>query len=299
MARSAALTVIVVAAVVAIAFGAASVSGFSILGGTETVESGSLRIAGSESMRPVIAACAEDFMVRSPQADVIVRGGGSGEGISALLHGLVEIGMSSRALTDKERDYAAAKNIDLSVSPFAVDGIAVIVHPSNPLTELDLARLKAVYSGSIRSWRDLAGTVDGEIVTIARATGSGTAALFAERVLGGAEAVARQKLATNEAIVDEVAARPEAMGYAGFGAVHKANGRIKVVAVSADPRSAAVAPAADTLRSGTYPLARTLYLIHAGPQSDIAEAFLAHCLGPDGRALVQRAGYVEAPPATP
>lgn len=299
MARSAARAVIAFTAVVAIASGAAAVAGFSILGGAETAESGSLQIAGSESMRPVITACAEDFMARSPQADVIVGGGGSGEGISALLHGLVEIGMSSRDLTNKERDYAAAQSIDLSVSPFAVDGIAVIVHPSNGLTELDLVQLRAVYSGSITSWRDLAATMDGEILTIARAPGSGTALLFTERVLGGAEAVVRQKLATNEAIVDEVATRPEALGYAGLGAVHKANGRVKVVAIRADPQNGAVAPAADTLKSGTYPLARTLYLLHAGPPSNIASAFLAHCLGPDGQALIRRAGYVDAPPATP
>jgi phosphate transport system substrate-binding protein len=298
-ARSATLAVIAFAAVVVVALGAASVSGFSILGEAETGASGSLRIAGSESMRPVIAACAEDFMARSPQADVIIRGGGSGDGISALLHGLVEIGMSSRGLTDKERDYAAAKNIDLSVSAFAVDGIAVVVHPSNALTEIDLAQLAGIYSGSIRSWHDLAAAMDGEIVTVGRAPGSGTASLFAERVLGGTEGTVRQKLATNEAIVDEVAARPEAMGYAGLGAVHKANGRVKVVAIRADPQSAAVAPAVDTLRSGTYPLARTLYLLHAGPPSKIADAFLAHCLGPDAQALIQRAGYVAAPPATP
>jgi phosphate transport system substrate-binding protein len=80
MARSAARAVIAVTAVVAIALAAASVYGFSVLGSAETAESGSLQIAGSESMRPAIAACAEDFMARSPQADVIVRGGGSGEG---------------------------------------------------------------------------------------------------------------------------------------------------------------------------------------------------------------------------
>lgn len=279
------------ALLIAAIMGAAAYFGLSGLLAADAAPYDSLQITGSESMRPVIAACAEDFMSTSPQSDVIVRGGGSGEGISALLHGLVEMGMSSRPLTEREQRFASINGIALSVSPFAIDGIAIIVHPSNPLSELDLLQLKAVYSGKIRSWRDLGGP-EGEILTIARASGSGTASLFAERVLGGAEAQARQKLATNEAIVDEVAGRPDAMGYSGLGAVHKAGDRIKILAIRAEPQGPAVAPLADALRSGDYALARTLYLLGTTPPTKIAEAFLSHCLGPSGVTLLQRAGYV-------
>lgn len=291
--------IIVLPILVVLAFGAASFFGLSSLLAVDPARYDSLQIAGSESMRPVIAACAEDFMSRSPQSDVIVRGGGSGEGISALLHGLIEIGMSSRELTEKERHYAETNNISLSVLPFAIDGIAVVVHPSNTLSELNLPQLNAIYSGKIGYWRDLATKHDGEILAIARASGSGTASLFAERVLGGAEAAVRQKLATNEAIVDEVASRPEAIGYAGLGAVHKAGARVKILAIRADPHGIAVSPAAGTLKSGEYPLVRTLYLLSAGPPSNATEAFLSHCLGPSGLPLLQRAGYVATRPAVP
>jgi phosphate transport system substrate-binding protein len=286
--RALLLLALLIAAIV----GTAAYFGISSLLAADAAPYDSLQITGSESMRPVIAACAEDFMSKSPQSDVIVRGGGSGEGISALLHGLVEMGMSSRPLTEKEQRFASVNGIALSISPFAIDGIAIIVHPSNPLDELDLLQLKAVYAGKIRSWRDLGGAPDGEILTIARASGSGTASLFAERVLGGTEAQARQKFATNEAIVDEVAGRPDAMGYSGLGAVHKAGDRIKILAIRADPQGAAVAPLADSLRSGDYPLARTLYLLGTSPPTKIAESFLSHCLGPSGVTLLQRAGYV-------
>jgi phosphate transport system substrate-binding protein len=285
--------IMLLALLIAAIVGAAAYFGLSgLLAADAAAPYDSLQITGSESMRPVIAACAEDFMSTSPQSDVIVRGGGSGEGISALLHGLVEMGMSSRPLTEREQRFASINGIALSVSPFAIDGIAIIVHPSNPLGELDLLQLKAIYTGKIRSWRDLGGAPEGEILTIARASDSGTASLFAERVLGSAEAQARQKLATNEAIVDEVAGRPDAMGYSGLGAVHKAGDRIKILAIRADPQGAAVAPLADALRSGDYPLARTLYLLGTTPPTKIAETFLSHCLGPSGVTLLQRAGYV-------
>jgi phosphate transport system substrate-binding protein len=284
---------------VTLMIGAAAYFGLSNLLAANNSPYESLQISGSESMRPVITACAEDFMSRSLHSDVIVRGGGSGEGISALLHGLVELGMSSRALTDKEQRYATLNSIPLSVSPYAIDGIAVIVHPSNPLTEIDLLQLKAIYSGQERSWRELGAGPEGEIYTLARASGSGTAALFAERVLGSSDAVSRMKHATNEAIVEEVAGRPDAMGYSGLGAVHKADDRVKILAIRVDPQAKAILPTGDTLKSGDYPLARTLYLLGTTPRSKIADAFLSHCLGPSGLALLQHAGYVAAGPAAP
>jgi len=288
-----------VALLIVLVVGAASYFGLSNLLAVDAAPYQSLQIAGSESMRPVITACAEDFMARSPRSDVIVRGGGSGEGISALLHGLVDLGMSSRDLTEKEQRYAAINSISLSASPYAIDGIAVVVHPSNTLSELDLLRLAAIYSGKIRTWRDLGAERDGEIFALARASGSGTATLFAERVLAGAEAAAGLKLATNEAIVEEIAKRPEAIGYSGLGAVHAADDRVKVLAIRADSQGAAVLPTADALRSRAYPLARTLYLYGTSPPSKIAEAFLSHCLGPSGLALLERAGYVATGRAAP
>ena len=260
-------------------------------GSGKSAQSGSLQISGSESMRAVVTACAEDFMTKFTEADVIVKGGGSGEGISALLHGMVEIGMTSRGLTEKETAYAADNNIELTETALALDGIALIVHPSNGIGELDLAQLRMIYTGELRSWRNITG-MGGNINVIGRASGSGTAAFFAERVLGGAEAIATQKLASNEAIVAEVASRPEAIGYTGLGAVRNAEDQVKILAIRAEPGSAAVAPKPDALQSRAYPLARTLYLLNAKPQSDIAKAFLAHCIGPDGQSLIQKAGYL-------
>ena len=102
-----------------VAIGVAAVVGVHSFNGTSntvTPISGSVQIAGSETMRSVVTTCAEEFMTRNPQSDVIVKGGGSGDGIAALLHELVDIGMASRDLTARERDYAASQGIRLAVT---------------------------------------------------------------------------------------------------------------------------------------------------------------------------------------
>ncbi|AOO83330.1 phosphate ABC transporter substrate-binding protein [Bosea vaviloviae] len=254
-------------------------------------DSGSLQILGSETMRPLVTACAEAFMARNPQADIVVRGGGSGDGVAALLNGMIDIGMTSRPLSDKERDFAATRGIDLAISDLAIDGIAVIVNGANPLSALSLDRLKAVFTGEVANWRDLGGA-DRPVLVFGRAAGSGTATLFTDRVLGGAaETPGAQKLATNEAIVTEVAARPDAIGYTSLGAVRNAGNRIRLVALGA-AGSAAVAPTPETLRNGAYPLGRMLFFGVAGAVSSTARAFIDSCAGQAGQALIQRAGYV-------
>lgn len=253
---------------------------------------GALQVAGSETMRAVVSACAEDFMNRNPQADIIVRGGGSGDGIAALLHGIVDISMTSRELSRRERDYATSKKFEFSEFPLALDGIAIVVHRANPIAALDLAQLHGIFTGKIRNWRELQG-VDGEIVTFARAAGSGTASLFGARVLG--EEVyggSIQHLPTNDAIVREVATRPGAIGYADLGAMRAGGDRIKVVALRRDPQSALAAAVPDDILSGRYPLARSLTLTTAGHPSGVAKAFIDFCLSANGQALLQRAGYV-------
>jgi phosphate transport system substrate-binding protein len=258
--------------------------------------SGSLQVAGSESMRPAVTACAEDFMTRNPQADVIVRGGGSGDGVAALLHGMIDIGMTSRELSQRERDYAGSKGVELATFALALDGVSVIVNGANPLAALGLDQLHDIFSGKIRNWNELAAQEE-EILPLARAAGSGTASLFGERVLrdeGYAPAV--RYLPTNEAIVAEVGARTGAIGYTGLGALRGGGDRVKAVPLYADSRSAPVAATAEAISSRQYPLSRALFLITAGPPFGTAKAFIDSCLSVSGQALFQRAGYIAIKP---
>ena len=258
------------------------------------LQTGSVQVVGSETMRPVVTTCAADFMTRNPQADIIVKGGGSGDGIAALLHGMVDVGMTSRDLSRRERDFAVSKGIEISVSELALDGITVIVNRANAVTALDLGQLRNIFTGKIRTWRELEGG-DAEISAFARAAGSGTASLFDDRVLGEETyAASVQRMPTNEAIVAEVATRPGAIGYTGLGALRGAGDRVKVVALRTDQQSAPVTPTSEAIRSGNYPLTRTLYLATAGKPSGTAKAFLDFCSSASvsGQALLQRAGYV-------
>jgi phosphate transport system substrate-binding protein len=260
---------------------------------------GAIQVAGSETMRAVVSSCAEDFMNRNPKADIIVRGGGSGDGLAALLHGIVDISMTSRELSRREREFAMSKKFEFSEFPLALDGIAVVVHRSNPVAVLDLAQLHGIFAGKIRNWRELQGA-DSEIVAFARAAGSGTASLFGARVLGeDAYGDSIQHLPANDAIVREVAAHPGAIGYADLGAVRAGGDRIKVVALRRDAQSAPAATTPDEILSGRYPLTRTLTLTTAGDPPGIAKAFIDFCLSANGQALLQRAGYVGIKPAAP
>jgi phosphate transport system substrate-binding protein len=255
-------------------------------------ESGSVQVLGSESMRPAITACAEDFMTRNPDADIIVKGGGSGDGVAALLHGLVDIGMTSRELSQRERDYAVGRGFQVSVFPMALDGVTIVVNHANPVTTLSLDQLREIFTGKIQNWRELEG-FDGVIMPFARATGSGTASLFGERALGEEQyGPSVQRLPTNEAIVAEVAARPGAIGYAGLGALRVGGDRVRAVALTAGAQPSPVNATPETIIAGTYPLSRKLYLATAGPPLGTAKAFIDFCLSPNGQSLFQRVGYV-------
>jgi phosphate transport system substrate-binding protein len=264
-------------------------------GGATSALTGSVQVVGSETMRPVVAACAEAFMARNPRADVIVKGGGSGDGIAAVLHGIADMGMTSREISRRERDYAMTKGIALTVVDLALDGVTVIIHRANPIDALSFDQLRDIYSGSIRNWRELGGP-ESEIVVHARAAGSGTASMFSERILGDLPyGPAVQRLPTNTAIVAAVAAQPGALGYTGFAALRPAGERIRAIPLR-DAQGMPVAPTAETIRTRRYPLARTLYLGVAGTPAGTVKEFLDFCTGPAGRALIQRAGYVEESP---
>jgi ABC-type phosphate transport system substrate-binding protein len=112
-------------------------------------QTGSVQLKGSETLRPLLTMCAEDFMTRRPHIDVMVQGGGSGTGIAALLHGTADIGMASRELSEKEHQYADKQGLKIRAFDVALDGIAVVVHPHNPAEILTLADIEQPYPAEI------------------------------------------------------------------------------------------------------------------------------------------------------
>jgi phosphate transport system substrate-binding protein len=260
---------------------------------------GSVHVVGSESLRPSVTACAQDFMMKNPRTDVIVRGGGSGDGVAALLHGLTEVAMASRELTQREREYARVNTIALAEFPMALDGVAIIVNRANPLADVSLAQLRDIFAGRLRDWSEL-GAGHGAIRPFARAAGSGTAFMFGERVLGQETyAASVQRLSTNEAIVAEVAAQRESIGYTDLGALKRGSERVKAIALRADEQSPPVMVSAESIAAGRYPLSRRLILVAAGSLTGVSKAFVDFCQSASGQDLFQRAGFIVAGHAVP
>jgi phosphate transport system substrate-binding protein len=206
-------------------------------------------------------------MSKHPHVDVVVQGGGSGTGVAALFNGTVDICMSPRDLSDKEREYASGNGFHLREYAIALGGIAIVVHPDNSLTQFSLDQLRQIFTGRARNWYEVGG-VQPDIIVFARTVSSVTSALFLQHVQAGEDyAASVQQLPTNTAIVAEVANRPSAIGYSGLEAVQAAHGRVKVVALQAAPQSSPVSPILETIRSGSYPLARPLHFYTAGEPS--------------------------------
>ena len=139
-------------------------------------------VNGSTTVLPVMQKAAESFMAANPDIKLVISGGGSGNGIKALLDGLANIAMSSRDIKGSEKELAAKKGINPVRTAVAVDALVPVVNPKNPITELSLSQLKDIYTGKITNWKEVGGE-DAKIVVYSRETSSGTYEFFKESVL--------------------------------------------------------------------------------------------------------------------
>ena len=248
---------------------------------------GTVTVKGSDTMVVLGQRWAEEFMKKNPKATVQVTGGGSGTGISALINGTTDVCESSRSMKDSEKkqlaDKAGAPPIEI---PVAKDGLSVYVHESNPLTELSMAQLKAIFTGKVTSWKELGGA-DAKIIPYSRENSSGTYVFFKEHVLENA---------------DFTPARAEHAGHRGGrerghqGQVQHRLRRRRLREGDQGPQdqegraAPAVAPTDATIKDGSYPLSRPLFFYtRAKPSADI-KAFTDWVLSPEGQAIVDEGG---------
>lgn len=242
-------------------------------------------VNGSTTVAPIMTLIAEEYEA----SDLEVSGTGSGDGIAALLDGRTEIAMASRPMKEKEWDMASEKDLDIVEVEIARDGIAVCVHPTNPLSNLSLEQLHGIYAGEITDWNQVGG-IAGEIVVISRDSSSGTYEMFNKTVLGKNEAG------------EEVPLRDDALTQKSNGDVHRtlvgAEGAIaylglgylddKVRAISVD----GVEPTEANILSDSYAISRTLFLYHLADASDAVKVVVDYVLGAEGQALVAEASYL-------
>ncbi|MEZ4645298.1 MAG: phosphate ABC transporter substrate-binding protein [Chloroflexota bacterium] len=263
---------------------------------TTTTNSNQIQNKGSDTLVNIALAWAEAYREIRPDVSIAVTGGGSGTGIAALINGTVDIANASRAMKDNEIEEARANGFDPIEYVVAIDALAIIVHPDNPVNEVTIAQLADIYTGRITNWQEVGGN-DAPIVLLSRETNSGTHVYFLEEVVRQGDSdnediFAPQTLLmpSSVGITSELRRNPNAIGYDGLGYVDPEHEKILAVAQDAD--SAYVLPSAETAAAGSYPLARNLFMYTAGePEGAIAE-YLDWILSPTGQEIVAQLGFV-------
>lgn len=245
-------------------------------------------VKGSDTMVILVQRWAEQYMGGHPGAVVQVTGGGSGTGIAALINGTTDICQSSRPMKDSERAQMKTKfGTEPIETLVARDGLSVYVNEANPLTEITLAQVRAIYQGETQNWKAIGGA-DAPILLYSRENNSGTYEYFKEHVLGGGDFSARaQTLPGTAAVVNAVSKDVNGVGYGGDA---YAKG-VKVLALKRDDASPGILPTDSTIRDSSYPLSRGLFFYLRGQPSPQAKAFIDHCLSAEGQKLVTEVGY--------
>ena len=250
---------------------------------TPTALTGSLTIAGSDTMVNMAQAWSDAFTTENGDVTVAVKGGGSGTGIAALINGTVDFADASREMKPEEITQAQAKGIDPVATKVARDGVAIVVNPANKVENLTLDQLGKIYLGTITNWKDVGGA-DAPITLVSRDPSSGTYEFVTGAVLkGGKFAKSAKLLGSTQAVVDEVKADPNAIGYIGVG---YESADIKVTGV--DGIKASVA----TVKDETYPLWRFLFMYSNGQPKDLGKTYIDWILSPAGQKVVADQGFV-------
>lgn len=252
-----------------------------------------IQIKGSDTMVNLVGGWAEEFMAENKQAMVAVTGGGSGTGIAAFLNGVVDIASVSRSIKEKEASLAKRKGISPNEVVVARDGILVVVHPKNKLSELSLSQLADIFTGKITNWKQVGGS-DLGIILLSREVSSGTHVDFKEAIIlpkypGGEFAQNALLLPSSQAIHDEVAQNERAIGYFGLGYLSP---KVKAIALASSPGAAPLKPTLDNIMKGTYPLSRSLYFYTNGKPSGLVKSFIDFVLSSKGQAIVSKTGFI-------
>lgn len=244
---------------------------------------GNVVIKGSTTVLPIAQKAAEDFMKAHSQINISVSGGGSGNGIKAIIDGTTDIANSSRFIKDKEINLAMEKGILPVPHRVAMDCVVPVVHPGNSLTDISMDQLKEIYTGKITNWRELGGD-DKPVVVVSRDTSSGTYEVWADKVLKKEKVTPKALLqASNGAVGQAVAKNKYAVGYIGIGYLNKDVKALRVDHVEAS---------ATTALNGTYPVSRALFMFTNGwPTGDVM-SFINFVVSPAGQKIAQEEGYV-------
>ena len=245
---------------------------------------GNLVINGSTTVLPISQSAAEAFMAENKDVKISVSGGGSGNGIKAIIDGTCDIANSSRFMKDAEVKSAVEKGVFPVPFAVAIDAIVPIVHPSNPIANLTTSQLQDIYTGRVTSWKQVGGE-DKPIVVVGRDPSSGTYEVWEEKILKKEKVTPKaQVVASSGALLQTVGKNKYAIGYDGIGyADDKSVKMVTVNGVKAEVKSA---------RSGKYPVSRYLFVFTKGwPKDDVLD-FVNFMQSDEGQKIVVKQGFV-------
>ena len=240
-------------------------------------------VNGSTTVLPISQATAEAFMKKNPDVNLSISGGGSGNGIKALIDKTAQIANSSRPLKKEEEQLAASKGVKPVSHTVAIDALTPIVHPTNPVNDLTLEQLSLIYQGKITNWKELGGK-DMKIIVISRDTSSGTYESWQEKILHKEKVTPRAQLqASSGAVVQAVSKNRYAIGYVGIGYLNKSVKAVTVNGIEASAKNAL---------EGKYPIARPLYMFTNGKPTGAVADYFKFVLGTEGQNIVKKQGFV-------
>lgn len=242
----------------------------------------SISIDGSTTVGPIAKSFAAYFM-KKYKVPVTVSESGSGNGAKSLINGTCDIADMSRSMKPQELAAAKAKGINPVANVVALDGLAIVVHPSNPVRALTEAQIADIYSGRVTNWRQVGGP-NFPVVVIQRESNSGTQETFRDMVLKGRQVVrTAETQASNGAVKNRVSQTRGAIGFLGLG---YADASVKKIAVNG------VMPSVLTIKKGTYPLSRPLFMYTNGQPAGQIAKFIALPKTPDGQKIIRELGFI-------
>jgi len=245
-------------------------------------------IKGSDTVLPLTQKEAEEYLKTDKSAKLTITGGGSGVGLSALLDGTTEIAMSSRKIKFDERSKFQQAGKTVVEKIIAYDALAVIVNPTNKVSQLTREQLEGIYTGKIKNWKEVGGD-DLAIVVYSRETSSGTYEFFKEHILKNKNYMSSVlSMPATGAIIQSVSQTKGAIGYVGLAYI---NSNIKALKVSYDGKNF-VAPSVETAKDKTYPVVRPLYYYYEKKSEAKVTPFINYILSDAGQKIVLKEGYV-------
>ena len=239
-------------------------------------------VAGSTSVQPYAEVLSEDYALLYPDEAVDVQGGGSAAGITAAESGAADIGMSSRDLTDDEKQLLWSVEI-------AKDGLAIIINPKNPIQDLTLEQVRDIYTMNITEWSELGG-IKAKIHVITREDGSGTRTSFESLIMGTQRITPRAIVQdSNGAVRQLVSEDPNSIGFISLGLVDQT-----VKALHLD----GIVPSRENVINGTYGLFRPFLFVTKGEPAGLAKQFIDYTLSPDGQKVLMDEGLIPSTEGT-